>query len=716
VRSVGAGRWSATIAAAIYQASPLLMAHTFEGHYPHVWAACWYPWAFWAFRDQRFSRLRGRLLLPVILTLTFLTGHPQEWLLLVLALSAWSAHDFWVAWRAREARQGVAQAVGWVVSLSLSIGLAAVELAPELAVKPWLARNADAPAGLEIPRRYHVWVLNAWQLLSPRALGGPTDYFGDDNYWETLLSTGLAPLVLAVVAALRHPDRKLVGGWLVLAAAAIWFSCGRHLGLYALAYLLVPGMSWFRVPARALFLANLAGVVLAGLGVETLRTRMADAHAWRKLGVRFSAIALALLTGLCLIRYAHAGDDSSRTAAASARVLGDACLRLTLAAITAVILMGSLARGPRTSRLAGGLLGLAAVCELGWYGFALLQVAPVERFSGCDRLAAALVSLETDSPGGGRLRIKARDSFCTDLQAAALGIAKTNVNDVFQLEHGTALYETLYPVAARQRRRWDLPMRDAVEDYKREIRQAVFDRTSVGYLVSDRFESDPGWPVAAQGSSSGSHWIIQRNPSALPRAYVVPAADVVADEQPFPAAQFRGVDPREKVLMSVDPLRQLPGGPRQAFTAAAWSSLDPDHPVLEVTTQAPGLLVITDTWMPGWTARVDGAITPIYRGNVAQRVIPVWNAGRHTITLDYDPPGFALGLQVTACSVVVWGLMGVFWRASRRATALTRPHRPSRRRPPALHRFDDNERQGPPWRQAATPSARGVGSRRDHTS
>ena len=31
-------------------------------------------------------------------------------------------------------------------------------------------------------------------------------------------------------------------------------------------------MSWFRVPARALFLANLAGAVLAGLGVDSLRT------------------------------------------------------------------------------------------------------------------------------------------------------------------------------------------------------------------------------------------------------------------------------------------------------------------------------------------------------------------------------------------------------------------------------------------------------------
>ena len=64
--------------------------------------------------------------------------------------------------------------------------------------------------------------------------------------------------------------------------------------------------------------------------------------------------------------------------------------------------------------------------------------------------------------------------------------------------------------------------------------------------------------------------------------------------------------------MNFDPLRSIPDTHRQPFTAAEWASVDPDHPVLEVTTQAPGLLVISDTWMPGWTARVDGEPTPIF--------------------------------------------------------------------------------------------------------
>ena len=426
-------------------------------------------------------------------------------------------------------------------------------------------------------------------------------------------------------------------------------------------------MSWFRVPARALFLANLAGSVLAGLGVDTLQTRMAEPQAWRKLAGRFFLIAVTVLAILLMIRHAHEADGSSRTAAASRRVLEDGRFWLTLGAMTVLILVASFARSSRIPHLAGGLLGLVALCELGWCGFSLIRVAPAERFLGGDAIGAALLRHDRDPQRAGRLRIKARDSFYSDLQAASLGIEKTNINDVFQLDHAARLYEVLYPVASRPRRRWDDSMSEAIDDYRRQLRQAVFDRMSVAYLVSDRIEADPGWQVAAQGDSQGSHWVIQANLSALPRAYVVPSAEIIAEKASLTLARFREVDPRKTVFMNLDPLRAIPAELRQPFTAAEWSSVDPDHLVLKVTIDAPGLLVITDTWMPGWTARVDGEPTPILEGNLAQRVVPLWRRGHHTIALDYHAPGLTLGCTVTALSFLTWGLVcGFRFRARSR--------------------------------------------------
>jgi hypothetical protein len=256
------------------------------------------------------------------------------------------------------------------------------------------------------------------------------------------------------------------------------------------------------------------------------------------------------------------------------------------------------------------------------------------------------------------LRIKARDAFFGDLRATCLGIEKTNINDVFQLDHTAVLYESLYPVASRPRPyRLLMPANEVVEEFNRGVRQAVFDRMSVAYLISDRVEPDPPWPVVAEGILNESRFVIQRNPSALPRAYVVPRATVVPEGASLALSYFRETDPRASVLMNEDPLGRNASGPRQSFQAARWTSIDPDHPVMVVTTEAPGLLVVADSWMPGWTARVDGVGVPILRGNHAQRVIPILQPGRHTIAMDYWPPGFILGCAITSVSILTWLLL-----------------------------------------------------------
>ena len=264
--------------------------------------------------------------------------------------------------------------------------------------------------------------------------------------------------------------------------------------------------------------------------------------------------------------------------------------------------------------------------------FALTQSA-----SDCSRA-------HRDRPSAGPIRVRARDAVFLDLQAVRYGIEKTNINDVFQLWHAAALYETLYPVAARTTSCTETPMLAAVRDYQQRVRQGVFDRLAVSWLVSDRCEGDPPWPVETSGVLDGGRFVIQRNPTAMPRAYVVPRALVVDDDPAVVLSRFRSSDPRTAVIMAFDPLKNVATDRRCPMTPARWLSRDPDRPVLEVTTVAPGLLVVADTWMSGWRATVDGKPAPIYRGNIAQRVIPLEDPGRHRIVLEYHPPGWKLRL------------------------------------------------------------------------
>jgi hypothetical protein len=667
MRSAAQGRLAATVAAAVYEASPYLLAHTFEGHYPHVWAACWYPWAFWCWaqirsglaNDQPTSRGKaaraiGLLCLPIVLALTYLAGHPQEWLLLVVTLAVWVMVDAVIAWGVHGLRRAVRMLLIGVGVLVLSLGLAAVDVFPQLAVRPWLVHDGGPANDDSIPRRYHLELLNGFQLLDPMALGGPSTYFGSDNYWETVLSIGLVPLCLVVAAALRHPQRKLMLGWLVLVALAIWFACGRDLGLYTLLYKLVPGMRWFRVPARSLFLANLGAAMLAGLGIEGLHHVLGLAAARRRVGLRFALMLALVFAALCAIDRASEPASSARSVRAARRVIRDGGFPITVGALSAILAVGSLGVFARHHKLAVGLVGLLAMAELAFHGYSLVQVAPADLFLGADPVSETLARLRAERPSSGPLRIKARDAFYGDLPAVEHGFEKTNINDVFQLGHAARLYGTLYPVAARLRRAADQPMDRPVEEFNREVRQAVFDKMSVEYLLSDRVERDPGWPVAAQGSWNGRRFVIQRNPSALPRAYVVAHAAIAPRGVRFSPETFRGPGTPDSVLMDADPLSELPPEPRQPFITAEWISTDPDRPALTVQTDFPGLLVVTNTWMPGWRANVDGVSSTVLHGNHAQQVIPLPKPGEHTIALEYWPPGFSIGCAVTAASAVAW--------------------------------------------------------------
>ena len=120
--------------------------------------------------------------------------------------------------------------------------------------------------------------------------------------------------------------------------------------------------------------------------------------------------------------------------------------------------------------------------------------------------------------------------------------------------------------------------------------------------------------------------------------------------------RFREVDPRQAVLMPADPLGPV-RGERQPFTPAAWLSTDPDRVVLRVATDAPGLLVVADTWMPGWSAEVDGRPATVWRGNRSQRVVALPEPGRHEVVLRYRTPGLSLGMALTAVSALIWAAL-----------------------------------------------------------
>lgn len=653
---------AALFAGICFQANPYVLAQAYEGHHPHVWAASWYPWAFLAALDLRRGGGRGFLTLPLILALCFLTGHAQECVLLMLVPGLWVAADLACGLRRRAIRDAGRTALAWFGTLALVVGLTAIEWRPVVSALPWSLR-VETPKGVG-PEPYTLQITNLLQAVSTRALGGPSDFFGRDNYWETVFSIGLAPLALAAVAWRCAPSRSTVRAWAILGILAAVVASGRKLGIYALLVDFLPGMDLFRVPSRSLFLASLAGAMLAGFGLDAVLSPSAgvgdDWAGWFRRGRRWTVfVVVGLLTGQGFAwwyppPYGHL--EWTRAVLASGRIARDPWFWLAFPGTVGAFIW--LKRRPQDHLRVARALGLCGAVELAGGGFELWKTTPSNRVLGPDPVSATLAELQPRTP----YRIRVRDAFYDDLRAANHGFEKTNLNDLFQVKHAADLYEYLYPIFDPPRPRFP------ETEHRRAVRQGVLDRMSVGFLVSDRPEADAPWPIAASGVWHDRPYWIYRNPTALPRAYVVPR--VYQADDASAVDHFANVNPREAVVMASDPLGRS-SNHRQPFTAASYSADDPDHVEIRVTTRNPGLLVVADTWMPGWSAEVDGLPAPILLGNHAQRVVPLPKPGRHQILMSYSAPGFAEGLAVSGISAIVW--LAVAARVGLRFAPASRP-------------------------------------------
>ncbi|MGH2722283.1 MAG: YfhO family protein, partial [Actinomycetota bacterium] len=90
---------------------------------------------------------------------------------------------------------------------------------------------------------------------------------------------------------------------------------------------------------------------------------------------------------------------------------------------------------------------------------------------------------------------------------------------------------------------------------------------------------------------------------------------------------------------------------------------EPELVEIETRTEAGGVLVLTDTWYPGWRATVDGEPAPVLEVDHALRGV-VLPPGAHLVEFRYRPLSFLVGAWTSVATLAGLGL----W-AGRRALA-----------------------------------------------
>jgi hypothetical protein len=193
-----------------------------------------------------------------------------------------------------------------------------------------------------------------------------------------------------------------------------------------------------------------------------------------------------------------------------------------------------------------------------------------------------------------------------------------------------------------------------------ELRLAAL--TNTEYLVLPARVQDPKLEEVLVGMQA----VVYRYADALPRAFLVGAAEVQSGDAALARYLSADFDPRSTVILEEPPGADVDLEP-EAAGVVEWVDRSPDEYTLRVVADRPAMLVVLDSWYPAWQALVDGREVPVRRANYAFRAIAV-PAGEHTVRFRYSPDqlrtGALISLSILALLLVV-ALSG--WRARQRA-------------------------------------------------
>jgi hypothetical protein len=199
-----------------------------------------------------------------------------------------------------------------------------------------------------------------------------------------------------------------------------------------------------------------------------------------------------------------------------------------------------------------------------------------------------------------------------------------------------------------------------------------------------RAEAEPAQRLAfAAYSAQLAHVDIQQgvwiyeNPNVLPRAFVVHRAEVAPEPELLVRLTSQDFNPWTTILLE-SPLpdeqaAQLANAPLRSDSVAHITRYDLHEVEITAEMKAPGILVLSDQWYPGWQVTVDGVAVPLLRTDYVLRGVFV-PAGTHQVTFRFRSLRLYFGLGLAGITLVL-GVGAVGWDIHRQSG----DHAPSQR-------------------------------------
>jgi hypothetical protein len=615
-REIGARIPGALIAALGFSYSGFMVSHI--KHLSTIGTVCWYPLGLLVIeRASRRKEPRTLLWLAIIIGLQNLSGHIQTAYYSVLVYLVYFLARLWRMRREASvpsSRPSTTASVKeiwakplpafllWFLVGSVSgMMISAVQLIPTYELVQMTQRSGGV--SFEYAASYAYDPSNWMTFFYPAANGEISNatYRGQSIFWEDYGYVGFTALILGLVAVASRWRTWQVKAHVLIALSAYLLVLGPNSPLYRLVFHVVPGMSYFRFPTRFLFVVDASLCVLAALGTDRLvgLIRLPARGAIRSLGLYVGEIALvgcvlADLLHFQLKQNAIVDREAWRRPPKSVQVLKrDSTLYRIYSPA-----------GKETHKA-------AFMAAKGWEG-SLQPYVEQREF------------------------LQASSNILYDIQSADgyAQLTPSSIVDVWGDQNRSGLIMKTASVKGGA----FVPLPSFV---------TIMNMCNVKYLLSP-------WPIATDAFVSEGRVgpvFLYRNPTALPRVYVVGRYRYARSSDEAMAMLLNGkVDPSTETILYEHP-RGLPGTVLTASRATV-ESYGTNEVIVLVSAEADCLLVLSDTFYPGWKAEVDGNEVPILTGNLYHRVVQL-PPGEHRVKFVFRSSSIRIGLWVAAGGIVL---------------------------------------------------------------
>ncbi len=592
--------------------------------------AAWAPWMLWALRRLTCSPRLSPSSVALVggaAAMSFLGGNAQLFMyaayVSIFAFVAWS-REAGMSWRGLAVRAAV---VGLV-----SLGLIAPGLIPAA-----LFAASSTRAAVSYDFLSGGFPLNdIVSVVLPKATA----------VWWPLHVGALALVAVATAFRWRWRDARL---WIVIAAGALLLSFGDHAVGFEMAYLTVPGYGQFRQQERHAFVIALALSIVAAQGVDAL---LADlplrGRAWLKGASRTLAV-LALGAGAVsvaaavLVRLAPAGP--------AVTPILESIAMLAISLLAAATLWRWRATAVAAPALFAGVLLLALVVELGTANRNNPESVqkPAPALEAIPFLQSALAA---GAPYDAR-QVRINNHYGLPLNGAC-------VNGLSEIAGGSPIVDRAYAEFLKR----------TPEDVATRLLNVRYAVTWRGGMMTEQGVQIPARALAT-GKFQGNDarlFALDWEPRSDLRAWVAPRVTILTGLDPLYARLTTpGFDPFGEALMTEPIAGFSPAAPARGAAAVEGAAIG--YYKIRASTDAPTLLVVSESLLRNWKATVNGAPSPIARVDGALIGVPI-APGESTVELSYRPDDFYIGLALCAFTLIalcVWRLV-LAGRRAREAT------------------------------------------------